>query len=108
MFCSLRFFDNQSSYIKRKKLKIKFKTYLITHKQVSPHTAKNYSYSVRKFLRWAAIGDPGKTKAMQYYRYLQEKGYANSTIANIVYALNHYFQFLGEKIRLTPPKRHKR
>lgn len=86
----------------------KFKTYLITHKQVSPNTAKNYFYSVRKFLRWAATGDPGKTKAMQYYRYLQDKDYANSTIANIMYALNHYFQFLGKKIRLTPPKRHKR
>jgi len=86
----------------------KFKTYLITHKQVSPNTAQNYFYSVRKFLRWVATKNPGKSKAMQYYRYLQDKGYANSTIANIVYALNHYFHFLGKKIRLTPPKRHKR
>ena len=84
-----------------------FKTYLITQKQVSPGVAKNYFYSVRKFVRWA---NPSATesKAMEYYRFLQAQGYANSTIANIVYALNHYFQFLGKKIRLTPPKRHKR
>ena len=85
-----------------------FETYLITQRRISPGVAKNYFYSVRKFVRWLNTSDPGEAQAMQYYRYLQEEGYANSTIANIVYALNHYFQFLGKKIRLTPPKQHKR
>jgi len=79
-----------------------FKTYLITQKQVSAGVARNYCYSVGKFLRWVNTGNPTEGKAMQYYRYLQDKGYANSTIANIVYALNHYFKFLGKKIQLTP------
>jgi len=85
-----------------------FKVYLITHKQISSGVAMNYFYSVRKFLRWANTANPTEADAMQYYRYLQGQGYANSTIANIVYALNHYFQFLGKKIKLTPPKRHNR
>jgi len=85
-----------------------FKTYLITQKQVSAGVARNYCYSVGKFLRWMDTGNLTEGKVMQYYRYLQDKGYANSTIANIVYALNHYFNFLGKKIQLTPPKRHKR
>ncbi len=85
----------------------RFKTYLVTQKQISPGVARNYFYSVRKFVRWAESSVTEGT-AMQYYQFLQAQGYANSTIANIVYALNHYFQFLGKKIRLTPPKRHKR
>jgi len=84
-----------------------FKTYLVTQKQISLGVARNYFYSVRKFVRWAEASVTEGT-AMQYYQFLQAQGYANSTIANIVYALNHYFQFLGKKIRLTPPKRHKR
>ncbi|KYK31909.1 MAG: hypothetical protein AYK19_03600 [Theionarchaea archaeon DG-70-1] len=63
---------------------------------------------MRKFLRWANTDNPTEADAMQYYQYLQGQGYANSTIANIIYALNHYFQFLGKKIKLTPPKRHNR
>jgi len=85
-----------------------FKTYLIAQKQVSAGVARNYCYSVGKFLRWMDAGNPTEGRAMQYYRYLQDKGYANSTISNIVYALNHYFEFLGKKIQLTPPKQHKR
>ena len=30
-----------------------FKTYLVTQKQISPGIARNYFYSVRKFVRWA-------------------------------------------------------
>jgi len=85
-----------------------FETYLITQKGISPRVARNYFYSARKFVRWVNTGDPGEAEAMEYYQYLQKQGYANSTIANYVYALNHYFQFLGKKIKLTPPKTHKR
>jgi integrase/recombinase XerD len=85
-----------------------FETYLITQKGISPRVARNYFYSVRKFVRWANTGNPTESEAMGYYQYLQGHGYANSTIANIVYSLNHYFQFLGKKIKLTPPKNHKR
>ena len=85
-----------------------FGTYLITQKQISVKVARNYAYAAGKFLRWINTQIPTQVLAMQYFRYLQDQGYANSTIANIVYALNHYFQFLGLKIQLTPPKRHKR
>jgi integrase/recombinase XerD len=85
-----------------------FETYLITQKGISPRVARNYFYSVRKFVRWAYTDDPTETGATEYYHYLQEQGYANSTIANIVYALNHYFQFLGKKIKLKQPKSHRR
>jgi len=86
----------------------RFRTSLITHRQISPSVAKNYIYSVRKFLRWVDTSSPSEAQAMNYYQYLQDQGYANSTIANIVSALNHYFQFLGKKIQLTPPRQHKR
>ena len=85
-----------------------FETYLITHKAIAPKTARNYFYSVRKFVKWLNNRNPTEAEATEYYRYLQAQGYANSTIANKVYALNHYFQFLGKKIRLTPPKKHTR
>jgi integrase/recombinase XerD len=85
-----------------------FKIYLITQKQISVRVAQNYAYAAGKFLRWISTPTPTESLAMQYFRYLQNQGYANSTIANIVYALNHYFQFLGKKIQLKPPKRHRR
>ena len=84
-----------------------FKTYLITQNQVSIRTARNYAYAVGQFLRWSGT-QPTTDLAMQYFRYLQNQDYANSTIANKVYALNHYFKFLGKKIQLTPPKRNRR
>lgn len=85
-----------------------FETYLITHKQVSPRIARDYLYSVGKFLRWSGTSDPTEAQAMQYYRALQCQGYANSTVANNIHALNHYFQFLGKKTHLIPPKKHRR
>jgi integrase/recombinase XerD len=84
-----------------------FKTYLITQNQVSIKTAENYAYAVNQFLRWSGT-QPTTDLAMQYFRYLQDQNYANSTIANKVYALNYYFKFLGKKIQLTPPKSHRR
>jgi integrase/recombinase XerD len=84
-----------------------FKTYLITLKQVSIRTARNYAYTVGQFLRWSGA-QPTRDRAMQYFRFLQDQEYANSTIANKVYALNHYFEFLGKKIQLKPPKSHRR
>jgi integrase/recombinase XerD len=84
-----------------------FKTYLITQNQVSIKTAENYAYAVNQFLRWSGT-QPTTDLAMQYFRYLQDQRYANSTIANKVYALNHYFRFLGKNIQLKPPKRHRR
>jgi len=85
-----------------------FKAYLITQKQVSPRTAKDYGYAVGKFLRIMGSSSPTNTQAIQYYRDLQIRGYVNSTVANTVFALNHYFSFLGKKIHLKPPRRHKR
>jgi len=85
-----------------------FETYLITQRGISPRVARNYFYSARKLVRWANTDDPSETEATEYYHYLQDQGYANSTIGNIVYALNHYFRFLGKKIKLKPPKSHKR
>ena len=83
-------------------------TYLVTHKQISPRTARDYTYTVSKFLRWANTTDPTKNHAMEYYRHLQKESYASSTIGNAVFALNHFFQFLGKKIKLRPPKKHQR
>lgn len=85
-----------------------YETYLVTHKQISSRSARDYGYAVGKFLKWTKTFDPTKAQAMEYYRYLQEQGYANSTIGNSVFALNHYFDFLGKNIRLKPPKRHQR
>lgn len=85
-----------------------FETYLITEKQISERVARNYCYSVKRFVEWASTKNPGKHHATQYYRYLQSNGYSNSTVANIVFALNHFFHFLRKNIRLTPPKQHKR
>ena len=59
-------------------------------------------------MRWTNTDDSTEAEATECYHYLQEQDYANSTIANIVYALNHYFRFLGKKIKLKPPKSHKR
>ena len=85
-----------------------FETYLVTQKQISSRTARDYGYITGKFLRWANTTDPAKTQATEYYRYLQQEGFASSTIGNAVFALNHYFKFLGKKIRLRPPKKHQR
>lgn len=85
-----------------------FETHLVTHEQISSRTARDYGYSVGKFLRWTNNSDPTKAQAMKYYRFLQEKGYSNSTIGNTVFALNHYFKYMGKSISLKPPKKHQR
>jgi integrase/recombinase XerD len=85
-----------------------FETFLITERQISEKVAKNYYYSVRKFLQWASTENPGKDDATQYYRYLQNNGYKSSTVANTVFALNHFFSFLGKNVHLKPPKQHSR
>jgi integrase/recombinase XerD len=85
-----------------------FETYLITEKQISEKVARNYCYSVKRFLEWTSTEDLGKHHATQYYRHLQNNGYSSSTVANIIFALNHFFHFLGKNIRLTPPKQHTR
>jgi integrase/recombinase XerD len=85
-----------------------FKAYLITQKQLSPGVARDYTYLVGKFSRWAHTADPTKVQAVQYFQELQHQGYANSSIGNTVFALNHYFRFLGKKVCLRSPKRHER
>ena len=85
-----------------------FETYLISQKQISFRVAKNYRYSVVRFLKWAETIRPTQTKAVEYYLYMKDRNYTNSTLANIIFALNHYFRFLGKKLRLKPPKQHKR
>jgi hypothetical protein len=51
-----------------------FETYLITQKRISSRVARNYFYSVRKFVRWADTDDPTEAEATEYYQYLQERG----------------------------------
>lgn len=85
-----------------------FVAHLTTQKQISIGVARNYAYSVTRFLKWAKTIQPTRTKAVEYFRYLSERNYANSTISNIIIALNHYFSFIGKRYKMTPPKQHKR
>lgn len=43
-----------------------FETYLITQKGISFKVARNYFYSVRKFVRWMNTDDPTEAEATEY------------------------------------------
>jgi len=80
-----------------------FSLYLRVEKRLSEKTAKHRCYSVGKFLRWADTLNPGKKDAVKYYDLLLKELKASS-IKNTLYALKHYYQFIGKDLDLKPPK----
>ena len=81
-----------------------FSLYLRVEKRISEGVARNYCYSVRKFLRLADTLNPEKKDAVKYYDTLLKEGKKTSTVGNILFALKHYFQFIGKELDLKPPK----
>jgi len=81
-----------------------FSVYLRVEKGISEGVAKNYCYSVGRFLRWIDTPNPDRKDAVKYVdRLLKEKKKA-STVRNILHALKHYFQFNGKDLDLRLPK----
>lgn len=81
-----------------------FSLHLRVEKRISEGVARNYCYSVRKFLRFVETLNPEKKDAVKYYDTLIKEGKKASTVGNILYALKHYFQFIGKELDLKPPK----
>lgn len=82
-----------------------FSLYLRVEKRVTEGVARKYCYSVGKFLKWADTLDPERKHAVKYYdRMLKEKKKA-STIANTLFALKQYYNFIDKDLDLKPPKR---
>lgn len=81
-----------------------FGVYLRVEKRISEGVAKNYSYSVGKFLRWVDTLDPEKKDAVKYYDTMLKEGKKASTIGNNLFALKHYYEFIGKELKLKPPK----
>jgi site-specific recombinase XerD len=66
--------------------------------------ARNYCYSVKRFVTWADTLNPKKKHAVKYYDALPKERKKASTIGNILYALKHYYKFIGKELDLKPPK----
>ncbi|KYK31879.1 MAG: hypothetical protein AYK18_05925 [Theionarchaea archaeon DG-70] len=81
-----------------------YKVYLRVEQRVSEGIAQGYSYSVGRFLRWADTLNPDRRHAVKYYDMLLKEGKKASTIANILFALKHYYNFIGKELDLKPPK----
>ena len=82
-----------------------FSLYLRVEKRVTEGVARGYCYSVGKFLKWADTLNPERKHAVKYYdKMLKEKKKA-STIANTLFALKHYYNFIDKDLDLKPPKR---
>jgi len=62
---------------------------------------KWYSHQNR---RWADTLNPDRKHAVKYYDILLKEGKKASTIANILFALKHYYDFIGKELNLKPPK----
>ncbi|MBU7027115.1 MAG: tyrosine-type recombinase/integrase [Theionarchaea archaeon] len=81
-----------------------FSLYLRVEKRISEGVARNYCYSVRKFLRWTDTLNPEKKDAVKYYDTLLKERKKASTVGNILFALKHYYSFIGKELNLKPPK----
>ncbi|MBU7046543.1 MAG: tyrosine-type recombinase/integrase [Theionarchaea archaeon] len=82
-----------------------FSLYLRVEKRVSEGVVRGYIYSVGQFLKWTDTLNPERKHAVKYYdKMLKEKKKA-STIANTLFALKHYYSFIGKDLDLKPPKR---
>jgi len=81
-----------------------YKVYLRVEKRVSEGIARGYCYSVGRFLRWVDTLNPDRRHAVKYYDMLLKEEKKASTIANILFALKHYYNFIGKELDLKPPK----
>jgi site-specific recombinase XerD len=81
-----------------------FSLYLRVEKRISEGIARNYCYSVKRFVKWADTLNPEKRDAVKYYDALLKERKKASTIGNILYVLKHYYQFIGKELDLKPPK----
>jgi integrase/recombinase XerD len=82
-----------------------FAVYLRVEKRISEGITRCYCWSVGKFLRWVDTLNPGRRDAVKYYDNLLKEKKKTSTIANILFALKHYYSFIGKELDLKPPKR---
>lgn len=48
--------------------------------------------------------NPEKKDAVKYYNALVKEKKKASTIGNILFALKHYYEFIGRELYLKPPK----
>ncbi|MBU7028388.1 MAG: tyrosine-type recombinase/integrase [Theionarchaea archaeon] len=81
-----------------------FSVYLRVERGISEGVARNYCYSVGRFLRWIDTPNPGRKDAVKYVdRLLKEKKKA-STVRNILFALKYYYEFNGKELSLKTPK----
>jgi len=81
-----------------------FSLHLRVERRISEGVARNYCYSVKRFVKWADTLNPEKRDAAKYYDALLKERKKASTIGNILYALKHYYQFIGKELDLKPPK----
>ncbi|KYK36465.1 MAG: hypothetical protein AYK18_11600 [Theionarchaea archaeon DG-70] len=82
-----------------------FSLYLRVERRISPGVARCYRYSLGRFLRWADTINPDRHDAVKYMDKLMKDGKKESTLRNILFALKHYYQFIGKELDLKPPKR---
>ena len=83
-----------------------FSVYLRVEKRVSEVTARNYCYTVAKFLRWVDTINPERKDAVKYYDILLRERKKTSSFRNILAALKHYYEFNGKELDLRPPVAH--
>ncbi|MBU7030597.1 MAG: tyrosine-type recombinase/integrase [Theionarchaea archaeon] len=81
-----------------------FSLYLRVEKRISEGVARNYCYSVRKFLKLVDTLNPEKKDAVKYYDALLKERKKASTVGNTLFALKHYYSFIGKELDLKPPK----
>jgi integrase/recombinase XerD len=82
-----------------------FSIYLRVEKQISEGVARNYCYTVGRFLRWADTMSPDRKHAVRYYDALLKERKKAASIRNILAALKHYYEFNGKELDLKPPKK---
>jgi len=82
-----------------------FSVYLRVEKRISEGVARNYCYSVGRFLRWVDTPNPSRKDAVKYVDRLLKERKKASTITNILFALKHYYEFNGKELNLKPPKK---
>ncbi|MBU7009449.1 MAG: tyrosine-type recombinase/integrase [Theionarchaea archaeon] len=82
-----------------------FSLFLRVEKGISEGVAKNYCYSVGRFLKWVDTPNPTRKDAVKYIDRLMKDKKKESTVRNILHALKHYYSFNGKELDLKPPKK---
>ena len=76
-----------------------FLRYLRVEKNASPHTVHNYQRDILQFIEFLCddvigVSDIDKLALRRYLAYLQESGYARSSVARKLSSLRSFFRFL--------------